>query len=116
MASDNNQSKIKITTEYCNIFRIIQCDYDKRMYMFDCCKKNKIMNLRGCEIMRAKFNDFQIDVGEERDEYDALVEYVQCQLIGKILRLANTFELVKNYSEKQLISDVCEILSKKLDT
>lgn len=115
MTSINSQSNIKIITKYCNIFRIIKCEYDDIcMYKFVCCKKNRITTPKGYEIVRVKFNDFQIDIGVERDEYDALIEYVRCQLIDKMIGPSSFFRLIKNYSEEQLISDVSRILYEKL--
>lgn len=112
------QSKIKIITEYCNVFRIIKCEYDDNMcmYKFVCCKKNRITTPKGYEIMRAEFGDFQIDIGVEDDEYDALIEYVRCQIIDKMIGPSGFFRLICSYSEKQLITDVSNILRKKLDT
>lgn len=116
MTSVNSQSKIKIITKYCNVFRIIKCEYDDLcMYKFDCCKKNILTTPKGYEIMRVKFGDFQIDIGIEDDEYDALIEYVRCQLIDKMIGPSSMFRIIKDYSEKQMITDVCEILRKKLD-
>lgn len=117
MASTNTQSKIKIITEYCNVFRIIKYEYDDGcMYKFTCCKKNMmITSPRGYEIMRVKFNDFQIDIGNSDDIYDALLEYIRCQIIDKMIGPTGLFKLIDKYNEKQLIIDVSEILRKKLD-